>query len=286
MHPRRHLVVFVAISLMLLGIPYPALADSATVSQTTHHRSRSALAQQRLAASPTICPTELRFGLTIQCAIASPAERDSYTFTATQGDIVKVRIRLVTGALDPAIHLFNAQNKQLCAAFTSDTLAEIGSCTLQATGTYTLAVDDTYLTNTGDYLLYAQQLTHPDNAQALVFGRPLNDALDFPGEFKTYTLTVAAGSSVQLMMTRSSGTLNPRIRLYSPTGIQLCSAFSSNPIAEISTCTLASAGMYTVLVDDTFVNRTGSYSVRVACLNQACGLVQIYLPLQQAQAPQ
>ena len=28
MHPRRHLVVFVAISLMLIGIPYPALADS------------------------------------------------------------------------------------------------------------------------------------------------------------------------------------------------------------------------------------------------------------------
>jgi hypothetical protein len=89
---------------------------------------------------------------------------------------------------------------------------------------------------------------------------------------------------MQLTMTRSSGSLNPRIRIYSPAGAELCSAFSSNLTAQISTCASPSAGLYTMLADDTFVNCTGSYTLALLCPNQDCVLMQTFLPLLEAPA--
>jgi len=215
----------------------------------------------------------------MQCAIDAPSKQDTYPFTAAAHDRVKIRIQVVSGTLDPAIHVYSPTGEQLCAAFTSQVLAEIGNCALPVAGSYTLVVDDTYRSNTGHYLLYAQRLNNPDNAQPLGFGQTLTNTLQFVAEFSTYAMAAHAGASVKVRMTRLDGSFYPRLRLHSPTGAQLCIAFSSGSSAEISNCTLPSTGTYTILADDTYTSGTGIYTMNLTCLNEQCGLSQTYIPL-------
>jgi hypothetical protein len=252
---------------LLQRVPAPSRAVSAPLQGV------------RQAAAPLLCPSALTFGLTTQCAIDAPDEHDTYPFTAAASDKVKIRIQVISGTLDPAIHVYSPTGVQLCVAFTSQVLAEIGNCTLPVAGNYTLVVDDTYRTNTGQYLLYAQRLNNPDNAQPLGFGQTLTNSLQFVAEFSTYTMAARAGASVKIRMTRLDGSFYPRLRLYSPTGGQLCIAFSSGSSAEISSCTVPSTGIYTILADDTYTSGSGTYAMDLTCLNEQCALSSTYMPV-------
>src|SRR5258706_7883530 len=128
--------LLVGLSLLVLVllqcVPTPSRAASAPL-QGVHQ-----------ATVPLLCPSALMFGLTTQCAIDALSERDTYPFTAAAHDRVKIRIQVVSGTLDPAIHVYSPTGEQLCVAFTSQVLAEIGNCALPVAGSYTLFVDDTY----------------------------------------------------------------------------------------------------------------------------------------------
>jgi hypothetical protein len=229
--------------------------------------------------APLLCPSALTFGLTTQCAIDAPGEQDIYPFTAAARDTVKIRIQVVDGTLDPAIHVYSPTGEQVCTAFTSQVLVEIGHCTLLVAGNYRLVVDDTYHTNTGQYFLYTQRLNNPDNAQPLGFGQTFTNTLQFVAEFNTYTMTASAGARIKVRMTRLDGSFYPLLKLYSPTGGQLCAAFSSGSSAEISSCTMPSTGTYTILADDTYTSGTGSYAMDLTCLSKECKFPSIYVPL-------
>ena len=64
-----------------------------------------------------------------------------------------------------------------CSAFTEAgwgygaTYAEISSCSLTTTGTYTIQVSEYGGNSTGDYSLSLQRLNNPGNAIAMSFGQ-------------------------------------------------------------------------------------------------------------------
>jgi hypothetical protein len=261
---------------LLVGFTLLSLA----LLQSIPARGRAApLWVEPQATEPLLCPSALTFGLATQCAIDAADEHDAYSFTAAANDKVKIRIQVITGALDPAIHVYSPTNAKLCEAFTSQVFAEITNCTLPVAGNYMLVVDDTYSTKTGQYLLYAQRLNNPDNAQPLGFGQTLTDTLQFVAEFSTYTMAAQAEAKVKIRMTRLDGSFYPQMWVYSPTGTKLCSTFSSGSSAEISSCTLPSTGLYTILAEDIYVSGIGSYTMELTCLNEQCRLSSTYLPL-------
>jgi hypothetical protein len=254
--------------ILLQRVPAPSLAAYTPLQ----------LAPQ--AAVPLLCPSVLVFGLTIQCAVEASSKQDTYPFTAAANDKLKIRIQVIGGALDPAIHVYSPTGEQICTAFTSQVLAEIGNCGLPVAGDYTLVVDDTYRSNIGEYLLYAQRLNNPDNAHPLGFGQTLTNSLQFVAEFSTYTIAASAGAKVRMRMTRLDGSFYPQLRVYNPAGGQICAAFSSGSSAEISSCTLPNTGSYTILADDTYTSGTGSYAVDLTCLNELCAFPSMYyIPL-------
>jgi hypothetical protein len=85
---------------------------------------------------PAVCPPSISFGETIQCSIVSAGETDAYTFTASAGDKVLIRMSKSSGTLQPGIKIYSGAI-ELCQASGSAT-AEIASCTLPSTGTYTI----------------------------------------------------------------------------------------------------------------------------------------------------
>jgi hypothetical protein len=110
-------------------------------------------------ADPPVCPASIGFGETIQCSITSAGENDSYTFSASAGDKVVVRMSKSSGTLWPGIRIYGTDGTKVCEAISSIT-AEIASCTLPGTGTYTILAYDSYSgTYTGDYRLFFNHLT-------------------------------------------------------------------------------------------------------------------------------
>jgi hypothetical protein len=78
---------------------------------------------------------------------------DTYTFTASADDKVLVRMSKSSGSLWAGIRVYGPDGTKRCETYSPDT-AEIASCTLPSTGTYTiLAYDGFNGTYTGDYRL-------------------------------------------------------------------------------------------------------------------------------------
>jgi uncharacterized repeat protein (TIGR01451 family) len=80
----------------------------------------------------------------------------TYTFAASADDKVLVRMSKSSGTLWPGITVYGPDGTKLCEAYSSST-AEIASCYLTSTGTYTiLAYDGFNGTFTGDYSITAR----------------------------------------------------------------------------------------------------------------------------------
>src|SRR5512135_2052528 len=113
-----------------------------------------------VSAEYAVCPPSMIFGETIQCSIVSAGETNAYTFAASAGDKVLVRISKSTGDFWPGIRVYSPDGTKLCET-NAPTTAEIASCPLPSTGTYSILAFDSFNgTLTGDYYLYLQRLNN------------------------------------------------------------------------------------------------------------------------------
>jgi uncharacterized protein (DUF2147 family) len=267
--PRILTLVF-AICLLQFGV--------SSVSASTRSWVRSVDTKPSLLL-PAVCPASIGFGETIQCSIVSAGETDTYTFTASAGDKVLVRMSWAAGSLWPGVRVHGPDGTKLCEQNSTDSqTAEIASCPLPSTGTYTiLAYDGLYGDLTGDYYLYLQRLNNPGSPVTISFGQTLPGSIPTPAEMDTYTFTASAGDKVLVRASQASGNLWPGVRVYGPDGTKLCEQHSPDArTAEIASCSLPSAGTYTILAyDDLYGTWTGDYYVYLQRLNNPGSPVSI-----------
>ncbi len=217
-----------------------------------------------------VCPPSIGFGETIQCSILSTGEMDTYTFAASAGDKVLVRMSRSSGDIVPEIRVYSPDGTKLCEAYNSFP-AEIASCTLPSPGTYSILADDLLGTHASDYFLYLQRLNNPGNAVPIGHGQVLSGSVTTAGEMDTYTFTASAGDKVLVRVSKSAGSLWAAVRVYGPNGTKLCEADGSDT-ATIPSCSMPSTGTYTILVYDGFNGTyTGDYRLYLDCCS-------IYLP--------
>ena len=219
------------------------------------------------ASAPAVCPSSIVFGETIQCSITTGAEADTYTFAATAGDKVLVRMSPAAGGtLFPDVRVYGPDAAKLCDEYSSGT-AEIASCSLPSTGTYSILALDDFGTGTGGYELYLQRLNNPGNAVSGAFGHTLSGSITTGAEADTYTFAATAGDKVLVRMSPAAGgTLFPDVRVYGPDAAKLCDEYSSGT-AEIASCSLPSTGTYSILALDDFGTGTGGYELYLQRLN-------------------
>ncbi|MBI5935668.1 MAG: DNRLRE domain-containing protein [Chloroflexi bacterium] len=218
-------------------------------------------------------PTSIAFGQTLSASILTPAEMDTYTFAASASDKIFVRVSKSSGALYPEIRVYNPTGLQLCQDW-DYTTSEIASCTLTANGVYSILVGDYGGTKTGDYYIYLQRLNNPGNATSIGFGQTLYGSIITPAEMDAYKVTVRLSGKAIVRMSRSSGTLYPEIRVYGPTGLQLCQDWDYTT-SEIASCTLTDVGSYLILVGDYGGTKTGDYYLYLQWLNTTGNPVSI-----------
>ena len=216
-------------------------------------------------APAAVCPPGIGFGETIQCSISSPGEVDTYTFTASAGDKVLLRIADTSSDIWPEVRVRDSGGIEQCAAYGTAS-AEIATCTLPGGGTYSILATDRLSAETGDYYLYLQRLNNPGSALPITFGQTLPGSILTPAEMDTYTFTASPGDKVLLRIADTSGDIWPEVRVYDPAGAKQCDAYGTAS-AEIATCTLPGGGTYSILATDRLSAETGDYYLYLQRLN-------------------
>lgn len=125
--------------------------------------------------------------------------------------------------------------------------------TLPATGTYTVVVRYSNLTQQGDYLLHYVRGGDEVEKEALVSGTTVTDSLDFY-DMDSYTFAGNSGETVTLIMDETVSSYG-QILLYRPDGSYW--TYGNN----IDHFTLPATGTYTVVVRFSNLTQSGSYAL-------------------------
>jgi len=202
-------------------------------------------------------------------------QTNSYTFTATAGENLQVRVGKTSGTLVPRYDLYGPSGNFITSSYTS-TVASAINAPASTTGTYTLVVSDftnngtTGNSGTGNYNLFVTRSALGAGAEATVVpdGRATAATMAL-GDLASYTFTATAGENLQVRVAKTSGTLVPRFDLYGPGGNFITGSYASTVASAIS-ASASTTGAYTLVVSD-FTNNgstgnsgTGSYNVYVA----------------------
>jgi hypothetical protein len=176
-------------------------------------------------------------------------ELDSYTFAASTGQSISLRITDVAGGvLSPGFTIYGPTGAAV--AVTSSANVASTSFSAATSGTYTLVVYDVSagLASTGDYELYYTRAPGANAGGALSPGGSVDGHLN-EGALDSYTFSAAAGEGIALRVTDlANGALVPGIAVYGPTGSGVTST-SGSSVAGLGFAAPVT-GTYTVLVYD------------------------------------
>jgi len=213
--------------------------------------------------------------------ISSSAQNNSYTFKAKANEVVD--FTMVATGLSPKIRLYSPTGALVAYNNPFDcsgSVVELDTVTLTVAGTYTVLLGDCSDTLTGSYEIYAELTEKPVGAAKLSFDQTVAGTISAPSQSNAYTFAASKNDVIDFTMVTTSGTLSPKIRLYSPTGALVA---SNNPfdcsgsVVELDTVTLTVAGTYTVLVGDCSDTLTGKYEIYSKRTNNPSGASMLLL---------
>jgi hypothetical protein len=185
--------------------------------------------------------------------IAPAGHFDTWTFSATSGDSIVIRIGEITStnSFTSRIRLFNPTAAQ--QALTSGSLAAEIAVTATNTGTFTVIVDDAVgTTATGSYRLTLAKTGSPIVVAPGKQGGPMTNGYTYQGtllagELSVWSFTANVGDSIVVGMgeTVIGSTLFPYLRLYGPNGA-LLDTQSGESATEV-TARATNSGTFTVV---------------------------------------
>lgn len=240
----------------------------------------------------------ISFGSTTPGAINTPGERDTFTFSADVGDVILIGASRVSGDLWPEVSLYGPDGGLLAEkrdavhveiylpvpakryTFLPVTIKGFNGVTsraplpagrysfqISAPGTYTILVSDGFNgTYTGSYNLYLQKLNPPGGAAPISYSQTLAGNINQPAEMDAFTFTAEVNDEVIVGMSKVSGDLWQKIRLYDPDGVLLHEV--KDAVHAEMTYRIPLSGIYTILAADGFNGTyTGGYNLFLQKLN-------------------
>ncbi len=212
-------------------------------------------------------------------AIDPVVDMDTFTFTGTAGDRVFIQANRTSGALNPRIDLYPPSGGAMEAyAGTSSlhnhSIAALFYHELAESGRYSIVVRDDGANHTGGYILSLLNLSanlissmDPDGG-SIALEEVKTGAINPVADQDGYIFNGTAGQRLVIQANRTSGSLNPQIHLYPPSGgpreaLAGTSSLHNHSIAHLNGHELAESGEYIILVLDDGNNHTGDYMLSV-----------------------
>ncbi|MBP1468121.1 PPC domain-containing protein [Candidatus Chloroploca sp. M-50] len=208
--------------------------------------------------------TPLSIGSFTQGSLAAPIESKTYSFTAAQNDLIRLRLFPTAGTIHPRMRVYNAAGVEQCAVYrVSTSLATIETCAITAAGTYSLLVDDNTTSRTGAYDLHFQRLNNPGNATPLTLGSVTTGNLERVAAMNVYRFDAEANDQVILRLIKEAGAFLPQMTLFDRAGVSICSTYSLRALARIEPCAIPATGQYSLLIEDQRLENTGAYRLHL-----------------------
>ncbi|MBK8904512.1 MAG: hypothetical protein IPM53_25260 [Anaerolineaceae bacterium] len=217
-------------------------------------------------AGGSTCSSNLNFGQTIHCAIDLAGETDSFTFSGSAGDRIRVRVVETSGSLAAFQEIIQPGGTSLCSTIVTEI-----TCLLESNGNHTLLINDFGGTDNGNYSLYLQRLNNPVGCSTIAFGAlPSTGNLTEAAVTDCFTFQLSTGDQVRGRAVETAGTAAAYQEIIQPDGTTLCGTI----VTEL-TCQATVTGLHTILINDFGGTDTGTYSFYLQRLNNPVGCSSI-----------
>ena len=235
----------------------------------------------------------LPFAQATSGTVVSATQSNSYTFSANANDEIDFTMVTTSGTFVPKIRLYNPIGTLLSSNYSGSpygcggSTLELNTVSLPTTGTYTVLIGDCSDTLTGTYEIYTQRTDNPTGPVGLLFGQTQTGTLSSTAGSNTYSFSANATDAVDFTLVTTSGSLVPKIRIYTPTGTLLSSNYSGSPYGcggstlELNTVSLPTTGIYTALIGDCSDTLTGTYTIYSQRTNNPAGAANLPFGLTQ-----
>lgn len=205
---------------------------------------------------------ELQFGEIALGSVNVISEIDTYIFNGTIGDVIQLIVTRTSGSIQPEFEVYRPDGTEICGASTVDNMARV-DCVLDHTGTFTLLVNDRNFDDLGSYEVYTQRLNNPSGTTVINYGQVKSNATIHVGERDTYNFIGNNGDVIQLIMTRTGGSIQSEFEVYRPDGTKICGASTVNNVASVI-CSLDASGVFVILANDRNFDNLGSYKLELS----------------------
>ena len=194
---------------------------------------------------------------------------NSYTFTASAGDTIELRIGATN--FNPVIKLFGPDGTLAGSAGVGNSgfRDAVFSVTATNSGTFTVTVSSFFAGGTGGYALRLAHIPAAIFVSSGDQGGTLTNGVETPGtidvgDLDLWSFTANAGDSIELRM--GAVNLNPSIQLYGPDGKLVSSAGNGATGVRdaVLSITATNSGTFTVVVSAFDLNQTGTYNLNLA----------------------
>jgi YD repeat-containing protein len=204
------------------------------------------------------CGSALVLGQTAGGVVSAATPFVSYTFPASQNDVLSIRSASSTPGFSAQMEIYDPDGNRLdSAVFGLSRKAGVA-------GTYTLIVGSSAARTAGGYVLNWQTLNKPAGTQPLACGGTIGGSLAGAAQFKYYSVAADANDTLRMLLTKTSDNFAPQIELFDPTGTRLVA--NSDITQKVS-----AAGSYLVVVSPSTTNvETGSYTLAYQRPNNPC----------------
>ena len=233
------------------------------------HTGAYALAMLNVTAGPHTNPGDLDgaaigSGDVTGGATSAPADMDAYTFTASNGDRVMIDCVATAGAgYNTHFFLYGPDG----AAALSSSFGDNFDVQLNATGTWTIVVEDASDDTAGSYALSLLNITSgphttgsdPDGS-AIVSGSIYSGTFNQGVDMDAYTFAATAGDRIVMLdLPNPVASHNTQMAVYPPGGV----ANVLNTGNDRNEIVAAQTGTYTLVLHDNGFDHTGSYTVAI-----------------------
>lgn len=170
------------------------------------------------AQSATATPPSVESGTRFTGRLDNATPRQTYTFEGLRGEVLRLRLSALNGDLDPVLALFDSQGMLVLSRDDSESSTDIFV-------TLTLQRDDLYLlvvgrygyglgTTAGEYELLLERIgIQSIEGASLRYGVPILSTISHAQAQHYFTFRARAGDILDIEMVRSSGTLDPSLKV-------------------------------------------------------------------------
>ena len=253
--------------------------------------------------SPVACiegaePTILAYGdHTTGCAISPAVDTDTFVFTGTINDHVRINVISTNTNMDPLLEL----RDHVGALIASESCDNVG-CTfsldtqLPKSGLYLLTMSDVANNEAGNYTMQLEKILPPSSLQRIDYDTEVADSISPVTDLDHYYFNVVAGTTIRLNVLSVNTNMDPTIEVRDPNGSIVLNGAADGAGCNNVGCTFSVeiqpvfTGQYSLIIYDATTNEAGNYQLSLWCITGPCdsdgdGLADAPAPVLSYDAP-